>query len=301
MNLAAVAFPIVTLGGPLLLGLAGLVKSRRAGAAASAAPAWDWRLTIASALIFALAFNLVFFIQELFLVIPKALTPGLHATLFHNNHDWTGHRPIEKLLQGSGALAILLAGLGFAFWATRRPPRSPTLRLFVVWMAFHGLFMSLAQGVVGAFVPRNDVGMAMDYLRLGPVGETAVAFVALAAVAAAGTWLARPLLGMAATEAELDGAGRRTGFIFRAATLPAFLGVLLVLPFRLPGPLMEVAVVPLAVTVIGIGWIQASAWRVAAARPERGDRPISIAWPLAALVLLLLVFQVLLRPGVQFS
>ncbi len=37
---------------------------------------WDWKLTLASALLYALAFNLVFFVQELFLVLPKALTPG---------------------------------------------------------------------------------------------------------------------------------------------------------------------------------------------------------------------------------
>jgi hypothetical protein len=32
---------------------------------------------IGSTLLYTLAFNLTFFIQELFLVVPKALTPGL--------------------------------------------------------------------------------------------------------------------------------------------------------------------------------------------------------------------------------
>src|SRR4051812_35873206 len=104
MSIVGVAFPLVILVGPLLFGLAGWTQGRGAPATSSAS-AWDWRLTIASTLLYVLAFNLIFFLQELFLVIPKALTPGLHPTLFHNNHDWTGHRPIEKLLQGSGALA----------------------------------------------------------------------------------------------------------------------------------------------------------------------------------------------------
>jgi hypothetical protein len=39
------------------------------------------RLTLSSALLYSLAFNLTFFIQELLLVVPKALTPGLHPTL----------------------------------------------------------------------------------------------------------------------------------------------------------------------------------------------------------------------------
>ncbi len=51
---------------------------------------WDWTLVLQSALLCAFAFNLIFFIQELFLVVPKALTPGLRPTLFHNNHHWTG-------------------------------------------------------------------------------------------------------------------------------------------------------------------------------------------------------------------
>ena len=52
-----------------------------------------FRRVVASALLCALAFNLTFFWQELWLVIPKALTPGLHPILFHNDHDWTGSAP----------------------------------------------------------------------------------------------------------------------------------------------------------------------------------------------------------------
>ena len=65
-----------------------------------------WRLPIASALLYTLAYNLTFFIQELFLVVPKALTPGLRPTLFHNNHTWQGDHPLASLFQGTGALAI---------------------------------------------------------------------------------------------------------------------------------------------------------------------------------------------------
>ena len=66
-----------------------------------------WQPMVHSMLAYALAFNLTFFIQELFLVLPKAMVPDLTATLFHNNHDWTGTAPIAELFQGTGALAIL--------------------------------------------------------------------------------------------------------------------------------------------------------------------------------------------------
>src|SRR6202020_3195568 len=107
--------------------------------AADEAPNWNWELAITSALLYALAFNLVFFIQELFLVLPKALTPGLRPTLFHNNHRWEGENPLVGLLQGTGALAILITGLICAFLLKRRVGRSSAARLFLVWMIFNGL------------------------------------------------------------------------------------------------------------------------------------------------------------------
>jgi hypothetical protein len=98
-KLIGIAVALVLVAGPLLLGLTGLIRARRAPADAVPEPAmpWNWKLTINSALLYALAFNLTFFIQELFLVLPKALTPGLRPTLFHNNHSWEGENPLANL------------------------------------------------------------------------------------------------------------------------------------------------------------------------------------------------------------
>ena len=78
------------------------------------------RLILASALSCTLAFNLTFFVQELLLTLPKAFVPGVHVRLYHNNHDWTGDAPILPLLQGTGGLADLIAGLLFAALLTAR-------------------------------------------------------------------------------------------------------------------------------------------------------------------------------------
>jgi hypothetical protein len=55
------------------------------------------------------------------------------------------------------------------------------------------------------------------------------------------------------------------------------------------------------VTVIGIAWLQAQAWRASAVkacgRPDAG----SFAYPLGAVAILLLLFQLLLRPGIHFD
>lgn len=120
-NLIGIAVLLALVVGPLVLGLIGLHRARRAsvGNVLVGARPWDWKLAIASAFLYALAFNLTFLIQELFLVIPKALTPGLRPILFHNNHTWSGENPLAKLFQGTGALAIFVTGLSCALLLKR--------------------------------------------------------------------------------------------------------------------------------------------------------------------------------------
>jgi hypothetical protein len=300
-GIIGILFPLVALGGPLLLGLAGLWWGRAPGAATPAPPKWDWRLTAQSAILYALAFNLVFFIQELFLVLPKAMITGLRPTLFHNNHTWQGDDPIAALFQGTGALAIFVTGLVFALLLRlRRAEGSTALHLFLIWMAYSGLFQSLPQLVVGAISPQNDVGMAMDYLAMSPAAKALAALLALGFMVAAGLLLTRPLLGLAASESEISGGGRRTRFIFHVATLPALIAIPVIIAFRVPREMVEVILPPIAVTIVGISWIQANAWRVADARPGGFSAARPILYPLAALLILLLIFQLILRPGIAF-
>lgn len=287
-------------GAPLLLGLAGLIRSRRSANPASPSPRWDWRLLAQSGLLYTLAFNLTFFIQELFLVVPKALTPGLRPTLYHNNHNWEGDHPLERLFQGTGALAIFLTGLTCAWLVRRGAGRTPGWRLFLIFMAYNGLFQSLPQVVIGAFEPRNDVGMAMNYLAMSDTAKLVAAGLALAGIALTGLWIVRPLLETADDPARLDGPGRRTRHLFNAATLPALLAIPLIILFRIPREIGEVVSPPVAVTLIGMAWAQASAWRItdATAAGAVGQRSIMI--PLALVLALLAIFQLVLRPGIPF-
>jgi hypothetical protein len=292
----AVALGLVA--GPLMLGLVGLVASRRTPAESDMP--WNWRLTVSSALLYTLAFNTTFFIQELFLVLPKALTPGLRPTLFHNNHSWQGDNPLVGLLQGTGALAIFLSGLSFALLLWRGTGRSWTIRLFIIWMAYNGFLQSLPQVIVGAVVPENDVGMAMNYLHFGTAAKVAAALIALTAIAVISSWLTVPLLSLAPEKPQISTPKARTRFIFQVATLPALAAIPLIVLFRVPRNFIEVVIVPVVVTVVGIAWIQANAWRAGSVAPATKLSPISIAYPLCAVLILLLVFQILLRPGMHF-
>ncbi|MEH6417089.1 hypothetical protein [Pseudomonas sp. CGJS7] len=282
---------------PLGLGL--LVWLRRRPAVAPRG-AWDGALSLNSGLIYAFSFGLIFFIQELFLVWPKALTPGLRPTLFHNNHHWSGDNPLAELLQGTGALAILLTAMIFSAWLKWRPPQSATMRLFVLWTAFHGYFQSLPQVVVGSVLPQNDVGMALHYLQLGLPVRLSLAMIALVLIVILATGFARPLLELAARPGDVATPARRAGFMLRTATLPALLALPVIVAMRVPGSWDQVAIVPVAEFVIGMCWLQAAA---ALVRPRSTGMALAAgpAWGAAAAVVAqLLIFQFALRPGIAF-
>lgn len=301
MMLAA-AILLIAVAGPLLLGLAGGFRAAAAPAdpARSGEPR-DIRVVLRSALLCTLAFNLVFFVQELFLVVPKALTPGLRPTLFHNNHAWEGVHPLANLFQGTGALATLLLGVACALRARSRTGDGESTKLLLLWMAYCGIFMALAQVVVAALHPGSDVGRAMGYFGLAPAERIAAALLALAAIPLAANWLVRPMLELAREPSALAGRRARTRFMFHVATLPALLAIPLILVFRVPREWVEVVMLPLIVFAAGIPWMQAGAWLVADATPRgAGAGTGSIAWPATAVVLLLAVFQLVLRRGIAF-
>ncbi|HET9329409.1 MAG TPA: hypothetical protein VFO23_02700 [Steroidobacteraceae bacterium] len=298
MTVIGVGVILVFVVGPLLLG-AGAFRTRTAATVPGGEGLRDWHLTACSALLYTLAFNLTFFLQELFLVLPKALTPGLHPILYHNNHTWSGDSPHVALLQGSGALAIFVSGVLCAVLTRRGACRSRTAQLFLVWMAYCGLFESLPQVVVGALVPQNDVGMALRYLGLGAPARTAAALVALLLMAAAAWRLTADFLGLATVAAQTATARARLRFIFQLVTVPALAGIALIVPYRVPREAIEVLAVPAVVSVLGTIWIQACAWRRLPPLPRAGARE-SLRWPLGATVALLLLFQLILRRGIAF-
>lgn len=138
-----IAILLTMIAGPAGLALTGVflrrppAQSQADPSPASVTPAWP--LVVNSAVTYALSFNLIFFIQELFLVLPKAMTPGLRPTLFHNNHTWSGDNPLAALFQGTGALAIFITGIICLAILPLLRQRSPIIRLLVIWLAYHGL------------------------------------------------------------------------------------------------------------------------------------------------------------------
>ncbi len=295
---------LTILVGPLALAAAGLFASRRPVASqpdhSTAGVTTTGILMLNSAVIYALSYNVIFFIQELFLVLPKALTPGLRPTLFHNNHSWSGDHPLASLFQGTGAVAIFVCGLVCLAILVLSPPRSPTGGLLLIWLAFHGLLQALLQVPLGVLSPGADVGMAMNYLGWSSTTRTVLALLALAAIVAFAICLTRPMLDLAAAPDQVSTRSRRSYFVFKAATCAAFIGTLLIIPFRIPRELIEVIGPPIFVAIVGLPCIQAAAWvprsRLSFSGPVR-----AMAWPMViALLFVFAVFHLVLARGVRF-
>jgi hypothetical protein len=261
---------------------------------------WGGRLILASALFCALAFNLVFFAQEFLLTLPKAFVPGVHVRLYHNNHNWTGNDPILPLLQGTGGLADLAMGLVFAFWLKGATDRSLTTRLFLFWMAFQGFYEGLSQIVIGAMVPGNDMGMAFGWMGFSAGAKHFLFALGLLLCVVAGFWLARHAIRLMATSAETESGLARMGFALRIVFLPALIAGPLLIPFRAPRNLIELVIFPTLLMLFGALWVTiGAALNSTSPRPARASPSLVI--PLVALIAVLLVFQLILRPGIAFS
>ena len=287
----------VIFGAPALVALAGMFAR---GLAAGPAERWNWRLSINSGLLQVIAFCLIFLLQEIFLVLPKAFVPGLEPTLYHNNHTWRGDDPLASLFQGTGALVCLLTATGLLVWLRRSPPRSLEMRLLVLWLAFDGFFESIPQFVVGAALPANDVGMAMTYFGLTLANKLALAFMALIAIAGLSIWFARAFLELEIDHSRIDTPRKRVRFVSLSAVLPAFAALPAIILFRVPGSLDQVVLVPVAVALIGMSWMLPAAARIERVRYAPVSLPRSPRTLLIATLLLLLVFQIVLRPGIHF-
>jgi len=254
---------------------------------------WNWQLTFKSTLAFALAFNLVFFIQELFLVLPKALTQGLEPTLFHNNHLWRGHDPIEDLLQGTGALATVVASTFFSVWLVCRTPKGDVARLVLFWLALLGFLSALPQVVIGTVILQNDVGRAMSYLHFTEGARLLASIGAFFAMALA-CWRLTPYLLSTSEVTSRGGAAA-----IRLGLLPCIFAIPLIVAFRIPNSAIEVLLPPCVDASIAAVWILAAAWHTRSIGAGTA-RTQPLFWLLLAFGCLLAFFQLVLRRGIDF-
>ncbi len=289
-------FLAVLLAGPIVWGVLNWLKYGR-----NSAPKLpvNYITLINSAVLYALAFNVIFFLQELFLVLGKKAL-GLKAFLYHNDHNWEGEHPMAPLMQGSGALAIFLTGLiCLVIFRFNRHSRSSWM-LFVLWLAFHGLIQSIPQVMVAYFDEGTDVGQALvGYLHLSQTALLILAITSMVAIAMTSIWMGRQLLGFAPAAVNLSQPKVKLKYIQLIAVGAGFAGSLLVVPFRI-FPISQ-AITPFIVFAVSIPWVWSSAAMIHPVKRNSNSLNDTINWgPMAWLLLLLAFFRLVLAPGLEF-
>ena len=295
MILVQIFFAILLLG-PILWGWRNRVKYKGPSVPKNIV---NYTTMINSAVLYALAFNLIFFLQELFLVLGKKAL-GLEAFLYHNNHNWVGEHPMTLLMQGSGALAIFLIGL-ICLVIFRFILNSKSIwKLFVLWLAFHGLIQSIPQVMVAYLDPSTDVGEALvGYLNLSQPFLIILAITSITATVMICIWFSRQLLEFVSKDVDLNNPKVKFKYIRFIAVGAAIIGSILVVPFRIP-PIGQ-AIAPFIILVFSVPWIWSSAAVSKHIRPTSNSINEKIYWsPIVFLVLLLIFFRLVLAPGVEF-
>ncbi|MBT8315124.1 MAG: hypothetical protein KJP26_11745 [Maribacter sp.] len=289
-------FITILLVGPILWGWRNWVKYRGTSAPKHIA---NYTTLINSAVLYALAFNIIFFLQELFLVLGKKAL-GLKAFLYHNNHVWEGEHPMTLLMQGSGAAAIFSIGLICLLLFRFIPYAKSIWKLFVLWLAFHGLIQSIPQVMVAYLDPNTDVGEALvGYLNLSQPFLIVLAITSITAIALISIWFSRRFLEFVYSDVDLNNPKVKFKYIRFIAVGAGIMGSILVVPFRIPP--MSQAITPFIVLVFSIPWVWSAAPLSKPIAHKSKKINEKIYWsPILILVFILLFFQLVLAPGVEF-
>ncbi len=186
------------------------------------------------AILYALAFNLIYFIHELGLVIAGAWM-GNDPVLFHNNmHYLNTSNPSLVLAFGAGPLAVFIVGLICAGLYLLLRHTKGEFKLFVFWMSYHGLWLFFGQLPEIAFASEGDLARAVSFFQPNSVVQIILAVSGITGLALLGMFASKPLLETAISEDEVANARQRRKLILQSGVLPFLLGSMLVIPFRIP-------------------------------------------------------------------
>ena len=286
--------PLLLLLIPVIWGVYGFVRTKGLSKNKISYPGFT--LIINSAILYALAFNIIFFIQELFLALGKRWL-GLKAILYHNNHNWYGSHPMEGLAQGYGAVAIFIIAIICFITARMIKDSKHWAHLFFLWMSFEGFAQSVPQFITAFMAPDTDTGQAFTYLGLSQTTGWLIAIAGIFFMLVIGALFAKFLLQLAPSTAFTENAKARFGYLFRIALTASVIGIILIIPFRIMP--WDRAMAPVFVTLLSVPMVFAHGWKIKPFGPVDNNinKKIFII-PIVFLIALLLIFQLVLAKGV---
>ncbi len=289
--------PFLLLIIPIIWGLVGYFKVLSKSTRGIEHAGYKWPLIINSAVLYALAFNLIFFIQELFLALGKKWL-GLKAYLYHNNHNWEGSHPMDQLAQGYGAFAIFILGILCLIIARVNKSSVHWVQLFILWLAFQGFAQSIPQFITAVIAPDTDTGQAFTYLGLNKTAGLLISLFGIILMLWISVAYSKLLLQLAPSKEYLVKTLLRSSYLFQVSVVASIIGVLLIIPFRIMP--WSRAIAPVIVTLVSVPMIFANAWNIKLDQSTNNsvNQKIFIT-PIILLAILLLIFQLILAKGVE--
>lgn len=243
----------------------------------------------------ALAFNIIYFIHELGLVVAGAWL-GNDPILFHNSVNFMNlSQPAQNLAFAAGPVAVFIVGLicGGVYLGLRRS--AGAFKLFVFWLSYHGLWLFLGQVPEIAFAAHGDFARGIAFLQLRQPVRIVGAILGLIGLVLLGLFATKPLLETAITNDELTITSNRRKLIFQSGILPWLIGSILIIPFRVPP--LDRAILPF-LGGFPLIWTLLNAGRVKNLQMRENALNKKLAWAgVAALLGVFLCFRLVLAAG----
>jgi len=256
----------------------------------------SWLRLLNLTVLFAVTFNLVYFIHESALVVAGAWL-GNDPVLFHNNMHFTNlTTPTQSLAFAAGPVAVFMAGwLSLVLYFMLRQSNA-VFKYFAFWFAYHGLWLFLGQTPEMAFSSHNDLARGLAVLNLSPSLRMLITIGGVIGLILVGIFATQPLLATALSNEEAATAINRRRLILKCGILPWLLGSLLIIPFRLPQ--WERVFLPLFGGVpLLLTWLYAGRSKNIFAVPHALAQKVN--WSgIVALVVVFGFFRFVLAPGV---
>jgi hypothetical protein len=259
-------------------------------------------LAINATVAYLVAFLLTTMLHELAHALV-GLALGARPTLYHN------HVASGVALPAAAAIAVKLAGpivsLAQAVALTAvvvRRPRRDVAQLVLLWAMVLGYNNFLGYLLTGAFTASGDVGSAARLAGLPFAAILAVSVAGAAAQLVVIWFLRRPFLSFAFEEAQLATAAGRKRVMLHALMLPWLVGSILFTLLSLPSPAIISLVYPLSSGMPFIMPWQAAGNPSAREGLAASDGAAAAAvsrGAIAALVALVAIYQLVLKPGVS--
>ncbi|MCF8243226.1 MAG: hypothetical protein K9J16_17755 [Melioribacteraceae bacterium] len=258
-------------------------------------------LTINSAILYSIAFALVFFLNELGLIFAGVIG-GLEPVLYHNTMTFTNITDTSQLIYfAGGPAASLISGIAGYFIYRNLSHDNDVLKLFFLWFYIHGLTLFLTQVPNLPFDMSSDLGKAVAVLDINQTVLIIIAITGLFFLITLGFSTAKEFMCFADHDSVVEDKTKRQDFIFYAAIAPWWLGALISMPFRLPPFEWIYTILPVS-NGLAVIWSMIAVGKTKLTADDlKGYTNNLSVYAIGVYIFLLLVFQFLLRSGINFG